>query len=106
MINDYFFYLILVILALFIAAAIAMVESDQIDDEYYATKIEVGLKFVKFIEKEGEKAWHFLECLGFDAALKCEKPILDLLLVHDIASAAALVKCEAPMMVKCAPKLK
>jgi hypothetical protein len=83
-----------------------MVEAGPIEDENYASMIEVASKFVKFIEKEGVKAWHFLECLGFDAALKCEKPILDLLLVHDIASAAALVKCEEPMMVKCAPKLK
>ncbi len=89
-----------------IAAAIAMVQADQLEDEYYASKIEVALKFVKFIEKEGEKGWHFLECLGWDAALKCAEPILGLLAIHDIAHAVSLLKCEAPMMIKCAPKLK
>jgi hypothetical protein len=102
----YFLYFILVILALFIATTIAMVNADEIEGEFHASKIEVAAKFVHFIEKMGLKAWHFLECLGWDAALKCAEPILGTLILHDVADAVALVKCEAPKMIKCAPVLK
>ena len=83
-----------------------MVYADQIEDEYDASKIEVALKFVSFIEKEGVKAWHFLECLGFDAALQCADPILKTITHPDISHAISLIKCEGPKMIQCAPKLK
>jgi hypothetical protein len=82
-----------------------MVHADQTEDEYYASVVEVAEKFVKLIEKEGERGWNFLKCLGFDAAIKCEKPILETLTHPDIAHAVSLIQCEEPQMVKCAPKL-
>jgi hypothetical protein len=85
---------------------IAMVHADEIEGEFQASKTQVALKFVHFIEKFGLKAWHFLECLGWDAALQCAEPILGTLVLHNPASAIALVKCEVPKMIKCAPALK
>ncbi len=83
-----------------------MVNANAIDREYYATKTQVAQRFAGFIEKLGAKAWHFLECLGWDAAIDCAEPIIGTLLVHDIPDAIALITCEAPKMIKCAPTLK
>ncbi len=97
---------VLVILALIIAATIAMVNADQIEDEYYESKLTVAAKFVKFIEHFGLNAWHFLECLGLHTAIKCEKPILETLTHPDVAHAVSLVECEGADIARCAPKLK
>ncbi len=97
--------LILVILALIIAATIAMVHADQIEDEYYESKLTVAAKFVKFIEHFGLNAWHFLECVGFESAIKCEKPILETLTHPDVAHAVSLLQCEGADIARCAPKL-
>jgi hypothetical protein len=99
-------YFNLVILALFIAATIVMVNANTIEREYYATKTQVAQRFATFIEKLGTKAWHFLECLGWDAAIDCAEPIIGTLLVHDIPDAIELIVCEAPKMKRCAPTLR
>ena len=91
---------------------VAVTYSSPIDgkiegEDYSLTdKLKVAEKYAKLIEKEGVKAWHFLECMGYDWALHCVKQTLGCVAAKSVPGCIELIVCEGKSARTCASHFK
>ena len=91
---------------------VAVVYSSPIDgkiegeDYSLKDKLKVAEKYVKLIEKEGVKAWHFLECMGYDWALHCTSQTLACVAARSLPGCIELITCEGKDAKSCASSFK
>ena len=85
-----------------IAVFAALVAITVADPYSLKDDLEIAKKYAKLIEQYGEKAWHFLECMGIDWAKDCVSPTLQCVETRDIPGCIALIECEGKDAIQCA----
>ena len=95
------------LIALF-AVFVAIVLSAPAQPEEFGLKddLKTAKKYAKLIEKEGEKAWHFLECMGKDWTEHCVSPTVACVAAKDIPGCIELIVCEGKDAKACASSFK
>ena len=80
----------------------------KIEGEDYGLldKLKLAEKYAKLIEKEGVKAWHFIECMGKDWALHCVQPTIGCLGAKSLVGCVELITCEGKSAKGCASSFK
>ncbi|CAG2174624.1 unnamed protein product [Oppiella nova] len=94
--------LTIVLLATLVAMAYSLTPEE---DNNIIDKTKLAKKYVQLIEKFGEKAWHFLECMGMDWAEHCVSPTIGCMTAKSIVGCIELIACEAKDAKSCAQKL-
>ena len=90
------------------AVFVAVVVSAPSQPEEFSLKDDLDLvkKYAKLIEKEGEKAWHFLECMGKDWAKDCAEQTVGCVKARDLPGCVELIECEGKDAKACASSFK